>query len=127
MAKIIAVCTSENKGTQKTPQAFIDLIVDHGIKGDAHAGNWHRQVSLLSFEKIEAFKAKGIDLENGAFGENIIVAGIDLSDLPVGTILKAGTVTMEVTQIGKACHQHCAIYHKVGDCIMPVRASLPRL
>lgn len=119
MAKIIAVCTSEEKGTQKSPQPSIDLVVDHGIKGDAHAGKWHRQVSLLSFEKIENFKARGLDLEEGAFGENIIVSGIDLSALPVGTVLKAGEVTLEVTQIGKTCHHHCAIYHKVGDCIMP--------
>lgn len=119
MAKIIAVCTSDIKGVQKTQQDYIDLVKDHGIAGDAHAGNWHRQVSLLSFEKIEDFKAKGVDLLNGAFGENIIVSGIDLSALPIGTILKAGDVILEVTQIGKECHQHCAIYHKVGDCIMP--------
>lgn len=119
MAKIIAVCTSNIKGIQKTQQSYIDLVVDHGIKGDAHAGNWHRQVSMLSFEKIEAFKAKGVDLLNGAFGENIIVSGIDLSALPIGTKLKSGDVMLEVTQIGKECHHHCAIYHKVGDCIMP--------
>jgi len=119
MAKIIAVCTSENKGTQKIQQDSIELVKEHGIVGDAHAGNWHRQVSLLSFEKIEAFKAKGVDLLNGAFGENIIVSGIDLSTLPIGTLLKSGSVTLEVTQIGKECHNHCTIYHQVGDCIMP--------
>ena len=127
MAKIIAVCTSEEKGTQKTPQAFVDLVVEHGIQGDAHAGKWHRQVSLLSFEKIEAFKATGVDLENGAFGENIIVSGIDLSTLPVGSVLKAGHVVMEVTQIGKTCHHHCAIYHRVGDCIMPREGIFARV
>ena len=119
MAKIIAVCTSDIKGIQKTQQSHIDLVVNHGIKGDAHAGDWHRQVSLLSFEKIEDFKAKGVDLLNGAFGENIIVSGIDLSALDIGTRLKSGDVVLEVTQIGKECHHHCAIYHKVGDCIMP--------
>jgi len=119
MAKIIAVCTSDIKGIQKTQQNYINLIVNHGIEGDAHAGDWHRQVSLLSYEKIEDFKAKGVDLLNGAFGENIIVSGINLSALEIGTKLKAGTVILEVTQIGKECHHHCAIYHKVGDCIMP--------
>lgn len=119
MAKIIAVCTSDIKGIQKTEQAYIDLVKDHGISGDAHAGNWHRQVSLLSYEKIEAFKKKGVDLLNGAFGENIIVSGIDLASLPIGTRLESGSVTLEVTQIGKECHNHCTIYHKVGDCIMP--------
>jgi len=119
MAKIMAVCTSDIKGIQKEQQGFIDLLVDHGIEGDAHAGKWHRQISLLSYEKIEAFKKKGVDLNNGAFGENIVVSGIDLSALPIGTILKSGHVTLEVTQIGKECHQHCTIYHTVGDCIMP--------
>ncbi len=119
MAKIMAVCTSDIKGIQKQQQDAVELVVDHGIAGDAHAGKWHRQISLLSYEKIEAFKSKGVDLDNGAFGENIIVSGIDLSKLPVGTMLKAGSVTLEVTQIGKECHQHCNIYHAVGDCIMP--------
>ncbi len=119
MAKIIAVCTSDIKGIQKTQQQYIDLVLNHGIRGDAHAGDWHRQVSLLSYEKIEDFKAKGVDLLNGAFGENIIVSGINLSGLEIGTKLKSGNVVLEVTQIGKECHHHCAIYHKVGDCIMP--------
>ncbi len=119
MATIMAVCTSDIKGIQKSEQETITLVEDHGIAGDAHAGKWHRQVSLLSFEKIEDFKAKGVDLLNGAFGENIIVSGIDLSALPIGTVLTTGQVDLEVTQIGKECHNHCQIYHKVGDCIMP--------
>jgi len=119
MGKVIAVCTSSKKGVQKHNQETIQLLVGHGIKGDAHAGKWHRQVSLLSYEKIQAFKARGADINDGAFGENIVVSGIDLSTLPVGTLLKSGNVTLKVTQIGKECHHHCAIYHAVGDCIMP--------
>lgn len=119
MGTIIGVCTSNKKGVQKNRQASVELIPNHGILGDAHAGKWHRQVSLLSYEKIKAFEARGICLEDGAFGENIIVSGIDLAKLPVGTVLKAKDVRLVVSQIGKECHHHCAIYHKVGDCIMP--------
>lgn len=115
----MAVCTSDIKGVQKEKKESIELVADHGIFGDAHAGRWHRQISLLSYEKIEAFKARGVDLKDGAFGENLVVSGIDLSALPVGAMLKSGDVEMEVTQIGKECHHHCAIYHAVGDCIMP--------
>lgn len=119
MGVVKAVCTSNRKGIQKTAADSIRLIRDFGIEGDAHAGNWHRQVSLLSYEKIEEFKAKGIDLEDGAFGENIIVEGFDLRTLPLGTRFRIGDVLLELTQIGKECHAHCAIYHAVGDCIMP--------
>jgi TatD DNase family protein len=119
MGKIMAVCTSERKGIQKERQKEIVLLEDYGIDKDAHAGKWHRQVSLLSYEKIQAFKAKGVQLEDGAFGENIVVSGIDLSSLPIGTILKSQEVELEVTQIGKKCHHHCEIYKVVGDCIMP--------
>ncbi|MCT4597853.1 MAG: MOSC domain-containing protein [Vallitalea sp.] len=119
MGKIMAVCTSDRKGIQKERQKEIVLLEDYGIDKDAHAGKWHRQVSLLSYEKIEAFKAKGVDLKDGAFGENIVVSGIDLSSLPIGTILKSEEVELEVTQIGKKCHHHCEIYKVVGDCIMP--------
>ncbi len=123
----MAVCTSQIKGVQKDKQDKIELVVEHGIQGDAHAGKWHRQVSLLSYEKIEAFKKRGADVNDGAFGENIVVSGIDLSALPVGTLLKAGDVELEVTQIGKECHQHCAIYHAVGDCIMPREGIFTRV
>ena len=117
---IIAVCTSEKKGTQKTPKDEVKLIEDWGIEGDAHAGKWHRQVSLLSLEKIEAFRLRGADVDFGAFGENLVVEGFDLSHLPVGTRFKIGDEALvEMTQIGKECHSHCAIYHAVGDCIMP--------
>lgn len=127
MGKVMAVCTSQIKGVQKERQASIDLVVAHGIDGDAHAGKWHRQVSLLSYEKIEAFKARGVDVEDGAFGENIVVSGIDLAKLPVGTLLKSGNVELEVTQIGKECHAHCAIFHAVGDCIMPREGIFTRV
>ncbi len=117
--KVIAVCTSEKKGTAKTEVPFITLVPDLGIEGDAHAGRWHRQVSLLGLEKIEAFREKGADVAFGAFGENIITEGFDLRTLPVGTRFRIGTVLLEMTQIGKECHSHCAIFHQVGDCIMP--------
>lgn len=119
MGMVKAVCTSNIKGIQKSEQNFIDLREDWGIEDDAHAGAWHRQVSLLSFEQIEAFKARGAEVGNGAFGENIIVEGFDLKSLPLGTRFACGDVELELTQIGKECHAHCAIYHKMGDCIMP--------
>ncbi len=117
--KVIAVCISERKGTQKTQVPSIKLVPEWGIEGDAHAGKWHRQVSLLALEKIEAFREKGADVDFGAFGENIIVEGFDLRALPVGTRFRIGDALLELTQIGKECHSHCAIYHQVGDCIMP--------
>lgn len=117
--RVIAVCISEKKGTQKTEVPSIKLVPDWGIEGDAHAGKWHRQVSLLSFEKIEDFREKGADVDHGAFGENIIVKGFDLRSLPVGTRFRIGDALLELTQIGKECHAHCAIYRQVGDCIMP--------
>lgn len=119
MGRIKAICISEKKGTQKTEVPEAELIVDYGIKGDAHAGKWHRQVSLLGYEKIEEFKEKGAKVDNGAFGENIIVEGFDLRNTPVGTRFQIGDALLELTQIGKECHSHCAIYHAVGDCIMP--------
>lgn len=119
MASVVAVCISERKGTQKHQVPEIQLKIDHGIVGDAHAGNWHRQVSLLGLEKIEAFRAKGADVDFGAFGENLIIEGFDFRNLPVGTRFAIGDALLEMTQIGKECHSHCAIFHMVGDCIMP--------
>ena len=119
MGTVKAVCTSAVKGIQKSEQQYVDLIPDWGIEDDAHAGPWHRQVSLLGYERIEAFKELGADVQNGSFGENIIVEGFDLKSLPVGTRFQCGDVVLELTQIGKQCHRHCAIYHKMGDCIMP--------
>ena len=119
MGKVIAVCISPEKGTQKTAVAEGNFIEDYGIEGDAHAGKWHRQVSLLSYDKIEAFRQRGARVENGAFGENLVVEGIDFSALPVGTRLACGDVVLEITQIGKECHHGCAIFQQMGDCIMP--------
>ena len=119
MGKVIAICTSPEKGTAKKNIGKGEFIVNHGIKGDAHAGNWHRQVSLLSFDRIEDFRARGAKVEDGAFGENLVVEGIDFRSLPVGTILECGDVILEMTQIGKECHSHCAIFKVMGDCIMP--------
>ena len=119
MGKITAICVSERKGTQKHYVEQAELKVDHGIVGDAHAGNWHRQVSLLNKEKIDDFRARGAKVNDGAFGENIIVEGIDFKTLPIGTRYRSGDVLLEMTQIGKECHDRCAIYAAMGDCIMP--------
>lgn len=119
MGKVIAVCISEKKGTQKQEVDEIRLVEDWGIEKDAHAGKWHRQVSLLSFEKIEAFREKGAEVDFGAFGENIILEGYDLRTIPVGATFQIGEAELVLTQIGKECHSHCEIYKKMGDCIMP--------
>ena len=119
MGRILAICISEKKGVQKRPIEEAVLIEDWGIEKDAHGGKWHRQVSLLSFEKIEGFRAKGAEVDFGDFGENLVVEGFDLRQIPVGTRFRIGDVILELTQIGKECHSHCAIYHAVGDCIMP--------
>lgn len=119
MGKIIATCISEKKGTQKTNRHTIELLEDFGIENDAHAGKWHRQVSLLSKEKIDAFRARGAEVDDGAFGENLVVEGIDFAKLPIGTRFTCNDVILELTQIGKECHQGCAIFQKMGDCIMP--------
>ena len=117
--KVLAVCISEKKGIQKTQIPEGKLVEDFGIENDAHAGKWHRQVSLLSFEKIEAFREKGAEVDFGAFGENLVVEGFDLSKIPVGTQFRIGDALLELTQIGKECHSRCAIYKVMGDCIMP--------
>ncbi len=119
MAKVIAVCISERKGTTKHPVDQIELKKEHGIVGDAHAGNWHRQVSLLANESVDVMKEKFPDIPIGAFAENILTEGIELKTLPIGTKLQVGPVLLEVTQIGKECHSDCAIRKQVGDCVMP--------
>lgn len=116
---IKAICISEKRGTEKKPIKSANLKVNHGIVGDAHAGSWHRQVSLLSYDKVKEFNEKGGHVDDGAFGENILVEGIDFRNLPVGTLFSIGSAVLKMTQIGKECHSHCAIYHRVGDCIMP--------
>ena len=119
MGKVKAVCISEKRGTAKKNIKIARLIEAYGLEEDAHAGNWHRQVSLLSYEQVEAFRKRGANVADGAFGENLLVEGIDFKALPVGTHLKCGDILLEVTQIGKKCHAHCEIYKQVGDCIMP--------
>ena len=127
MGKVVAICTSAVRGVQKESCKQAQLDKDWGIRGDAHAGRWHRQVSLLPAEEIAAFNEKGAGVQPGAFGENLVVEGIDLRRLPVGTLLRCGDVLLELTQIGKECHSHCAIYHKMGDCIMPREGVFARV
>lgn len=119
MGKVRAVCISPAKGTEKRPVEEGHFLPNHGIENDAHAGKWHRQVSLLSYDRVEEFNAKGAAVKDGDFGENLLVEGIDFKSLPVGTLFYAGDVTLRMTQIGKECHSHCAIHKRVGDCIMP--------
>ena len=128
MGVVKAVCTSSVKGVQKEEVASITLVPDFGIAGDAHAGAWHRQVSLLAQEPIDTFKARGAAVENGSFGENIIVEGLgDLKTYPLGTRFACGSAVLELTQIGKECHSHCAIYHTMGECIMPHEGVFTRV
>lgn len=120
MAKVKDVCISEKKGEQKHPVDEVLLKVDHGIVGDAHAGNWHRQVSLLAAESVaKVQKALNFELKSGDFAENILTEGIELFTPPIGTKLQIGEAVGEVTQIGKECHQGCAIRELAGDCVMP--------
>lgn len=127
MGIIHGICVSAQKGTQKTPVSEAELVEEWGIRGDAHAGKWHRQVSLLGMEQIEEFRARGADVAFGAFGENLIVEGFHLRMLPVGTRLMVGSALLEVTQIGKECHSHCQIYRSMGDCIMPREGIFARV
>jgi molybdenum cofactor synthesis domain-containing protein len=127
LGRIHALCVSERKGTAKHAVEEAVFVAGHGIEGDAHAGPWHRQVSLLSLEKIEAFRARGAEVDFGAFGENIVADGFDFAALPVGTLFEAGGVLLEMTQIGKECHSHCAIFAQVGDCIMPREGVFARV
>ncbi|MDD2310177.1 MAG: MOSC domain-containing protein [Desulfuromonadaceae bacterium] len=119
MAEVVAVSISENKGERKKPVVSVELRENHGIVGDAHAGDWHRMVSLLAQESIDRMRALGLDVNAGDFAENITTSGIDLVSLPIGSRLKIGKTLLEVTQIGKECHNRCAIYYQAGDCVMP--------
>ena len=127
MGKIIGICISEKRGVQKHLITEANIVCDWGIEGDAHGGKWHRQISLLSDEKIQEFRAKGAEVAYGAFGENLIVEGFDFRALPVGTRFHIGDVVLEMTQIGKECHSHCQIYKRMGDCIMPRAVSYTHL
>ena len=119
MMEVIAVCISEKKGERKHPVPEITLRCGHGIVGDAHAGSWHRQVSLLADESVETMRALGMTLAPGDFAENILTRGIVLKTLPVGTRLRVGETVLEITQIGKQCHNDCAIKKTTGRCVMP--------
>ena len=119
MPQVVAVCISEKKGERKTPVESVELRENHGIVGDAHAGDWHRQVSLLATESIEKMRRMGLDVTAGDFAENITTSGIELVTLPIGTRLQVGQTLLEVTQIGKECHTRCAIFYQAGDCVMP--------
>ncbi|GAB6137761.1 MOSC domain-containing protein [Halanaerobaculum tunisiense] len=128
VGEIIAICRSENKGEAKSEINEGYLKENYGLEGDAHAGDWHRQISLLSQEDIEMMREQGLELEVGAFGENIVTKGLELYELPVGSRLQLGDqILLEVTQIGKECHDHCNIYHQVGDCIMPKRGIFAKV
>ena len=121
-ARVVSINTSQRKGTRKTPVAagHDHVIKQHGLQSDAHAGNWHRQVSFLAAESIRTAQARGLDVKWGDFGENFTTEGINLLDLPLGTQLKIGDeVLVEISQIGKVCHTRCAIYYLAGDCIFP--------
>jgi MOSC domain-containing protein YiiM len=119
MGMVKAVCISENKGERKKPVESVTLRENHGIVGDGHAGDWHRQVSLLAEESIDKMRALGLDVTAGDFAENITTSGIVLVTLPIGSRLQIGETLLEVTQIGKECHTRCAIFYQAGDCVMP--------
>ena len=127
MGKVIAVCISEQKGTQKKNVGTATFVEDWGIENDAHAGKWHRQVSLLSHDKIEAFRARGAEVVDGAFGENLVVEGYDFRAMPIGTVFQCNDVVLELTQIGKECHHGCEIFQKMGECIMPREGVFTRV
>ena len=117
---VVSVNLSEKKTVRKTPGDEGTLVLDRGFEGDAHAGDWHRQVSLLAMESIATMQAKGLDVGVGDFAENITTKGFDLLALPVGSVIKVGeTAVLEISQIGKVCHTKCAIYYQAGDCVMP--------
>jgi len=127
--RILSLNVSERVGEQKRPApgGRVTLKENHGIVGDAHAGDWHRQVSFLADEDVDTMRGKGIRIGFGDFAENVTTRGVDWSSLPVGTRLRLGEAELEVTQIGKECHAHCAIYRAVGDCVMPRRGIFARV
>lgn len=126
--KIVSIAVSKKKGTPKTPVEEAYLFKEHGLEGDAHAGNWHRQVSLLSSESIDQANLQGLNVGFGDFAENIATVGVDWKTLPIGTRVRLGAqVLLEITQIGKECHNRCAIYYKAGDCIMPREGVFARV
>jgi MOSC domain-containing protein YiiM len=126
--QIVAVSVSHRKGIKKSNLPECKLFEDQGLDGDAHAGDWHRQVSLLAMESINKIRGKGLDVSPGDFAENITTSGLKIWELPMGTRLAVGSeALLEVTQIGKECHDRCAIYHQVGDCVMPREGVFTRV
>ena len=124
---VVSVNAAATKGVRKQPRPEILLAVEHGVEGDGHAGPWHRQVSLLALESIETMRAKGLDVGPGDFAENVTTRGIAVADLPLGTRLRLGGCLVELTQIGKVCHDRCAIYRAAGDCVMPREGVFARV
>ena len=122
-----AICISERKGTKKHTVPFAELIENYGIAGDAHAGAWHRQVSLLADESVDTMRGKMSELTAGDFAENILTTGIELKSLPIGARLKIGETELEVTQIGKECHSDCEIRRLTGKCVMPTDGIFARV
>ena len=127
LGKVLAVCISEKKGTAKKNVNTACFLADWGIKYDAHAGKWHRQVSMLAAEQIEYFQKRKISVDYGSFGENLVVEGVDFKRLPIGTQFRCNDVVLELTQIGKACHSKCSIHQLVGECIMPQEGVFARV
>ncbi|MGD2185873.1 MAG: MOSC domain-containing protein [Desulfobacterales bacterium] len=126
--KIVSIATSKKKGTRKKTVAEAYLKKEHGLEGDAHAGSWHRQVSFLASEEIDSARQKGLEVTFGDFAENIATTGVDWKNIPVGTRVRLGEdALVEITQIGKECHNRCAIYYKAGDCIMPREGVFARV
>jgi MOSC domain-containing protein YiiM len=126
--KITSIAASKKKGTRKIQVKNANLIQDYGLEGDAHAGPWHRQVSFLASESIEKARIQGLDVTFGDFAENIATSGIDWNKVPVGTQVQLGEQALvEITQIGKECHNKCAIYYQAGDCIMPKEGVFARV
>ena len=126
--KIDSIAVSKKKGTRKTQVEEASLVQDHGLEGDAHAGPWHRQVSFLASESIESARQQGLDVTFGDFAENIATSGIEWLKVPIGTRVQLGEMALvEITQIGKVCHNKCAIYYMAGDCIMPKEGIFARV
>lgn len=126
-ASVVAVNISKSKGERKVSVASVLFREEHGIVDDAHAGKWHRQISLLASESIDKMRKLGLDVDSGDFAENITTQGLDLVALPIGTHVEIGETLVEVTQIGKECHNRCAIYHQAGDCVMPKEGIFARV
>jgi len=125
--RVVAVCTAPNKGEKKRPLTSATLVAGHGVAGDAHAGPGNRQVSLLSTASIAKMQARGLRVGPGDFAENVTVEGMDVASLPVGARLRIGEALVEITQVGKECHDRCAIYFQAGDCVMPREGVFARV